>query len=64
MPRCWKPRLGAIRDLPQGGLVFTNFVDFDQLYGHRRDVPGYAAALEEFDRQLPAADGALAAMAT
>jgi phosphopentomutase len=45
--------LGAMADLPQGGLVFTNFVDFDQLYGHRRDVPGYAAALEEFDRQLP-----------
>jgi phosphopentomutase len=45
--------LCAIRDLPDGGLVFTNFVDFDQLYGHRRDVPGYAAALEEFDRQLP-----------
>ena len=36
-----------------GDLVFTNFVDFDQLYGHRRDVPGYAAALEAFDRRLP-----------
>jgi len=31
----------------------TNFVDFDTLYGHRRDVPGYAAALERFDRLLP-----------
>jgi phosphopentomutase len=36
-----------------GALVFTNFVDFDQEYGHRRDVPGYAAALEAFDRRLP-----------
>ena len=34
-------------------LIFTNFVDFDMLYGHRRDVIGYAAALEELDRQLP-----------
>jgi phosphopentomutase len=38
-----------------GDLVFTNFVDFDMLYGHRRDVPGYAAALEHFDRRLPEA---------
>ena len=36
-----------------GDLIFTNFVDFDQLYGHRRDVAGYAAALEAFDRALP-----------
>jgi phosphopentomutase len=36
-----------------GDLVFTNFVDFDMLYGHRRDVAGYGAALEEFDRRLP-----------
>ncbi len=35
------------------GLVFTNLVDFDQLYGHRNDPRGYAAALEEFDRRLP-----------
>jgi phosphopentomutase len=39
-----------------GDLVFTNFVDFDMLYGHRRDVPGYAAALEAFDRRLPEVD--------
>ncbi|WP_057464184.1 phosphopentomutase [Pseudovibrio sp. POLY-S9] len=36
-----------------GDLVFSNFVDFDMLYGHRRDVPGYAAALEHFDKRLP-----------
>lgn len=34
-------------------LVFTNFVDFDTLFGHRRDVAGYAAALEAFDARLP-----------
>ncbi len=34
------------------GLLFTNLVDFDMLYGHRRDVAGYARALEEFDRWL------------
>ena len=35
------------------GLLFTNLVDTDMLYGHRRNVPGFAAALEEFDRKLP-----------
>lgn len=35
------------------GFVFTNLVDFDALYGHRNDVPGYAGALEAFDRRLP-----------
>lgn len=35
------------------GLIFTNLVDFDMLYGHRNDVKGYAAALEEFDSRLP-----------
>lgn len=43
----------AIKEIPEGGLVFSNFVDFDMLYGHRRDVPGYAAALEAFDERLP-----------
>jgi len=38
---------------PDGSLVFVNFVDFDMLYGHRRDVPGYAGALEAFDRRIP-----------
>lgn len=45
--------LKAMDEAQAGDLVFTNFVDFDQLYGHRRDVPGYAAALERFDAQLP-----------
>jgi len=35
------------------GLIFSNLVDFDMLYGHRRDVEGYARALEAFDAQLP-----------
>ncbi|WP_262695803.1 phosphopentomutase [Kordiimonas aquimaris] len=36
-----------------GSLTFINFVDFDQTYGHRRNVAGYAAALEYFDARLP-----------
>ena len=35
------------------GLIFTNLVDFDTLYGHRNDVPGYAANLEAFDARIP-----------
>jgi phosphopentomutase len=50
----------AMRDTP-GGLLFANIVDFDVLYGHRNDVPGYAANLERFDdrlrRLLPALRG-------
>lgn len=45
--------LKAAKDAKDGDLVFTNFVDFDMLYGHRRDVPGYAAALEALDAKLP-----------
>ncbi len=45
--------IDAIADAGDGDLVFTNFVDFDMLYGHRRDVAGYAAALEHFDGRLP-----------
>jgi phosphopentomutase len=37
----------------KSGLIFTNLVDFDMLFGHRRDVIGYARCLEEFDRQVP-----------
>ncbi len=45
--------LKVMDEAGEGDLVFTNFVDFDMLYGHRRDVAGYAAALEAFDRRLP-----------
>ena len=36
-----------------GDLIFANFVEFDTLYGHRRDLAGYARALESFDKKLP-----------
>ena len=42
--------MGAAQDR---SIVFANFVDFDTLYGHRRNVEGYAGALEAFDRRLP-----------
>lgn len=35
------------------GLIFTNLVDFDSKYGHRRDAAGYGKAIEEFDARLP-----------
>lgn len=41
------------------GLVFSNLVDFDMLYGHRRDVEGYARALEHFDSRLPEIEAAM-----
>lgn len=40
-------------DTQDGGLIFSNLVDFDTLYGHRRDPVGYARALEAFDARLP-----------
>lgn len=44
---------------PDGSITFANFVDFDQSFGHRRDIPGYANALEEFDARIPALLAAL-----
>jgi phosphopentomutase len=41
------------------GLIFSNLVDFDMLYGHRRDVEGYANALEHFDKRLPEIQNAM-----
>jgi len=43
----------AVKTAPDRSLVFSNFVDFDMKYGHRRDVAGYAHALEQFDARLP-----------
>ena len=43
----------AVRDAGDRSIVFTNFVDFDMLYGHRRDIDGYAGALEYLDGRLP-----------
>lgn len=45
--------LAAVRVGGDRTLVLANFVDFDTLYGHRRDVDGYAAAIEAFDAALP-----------
>ena len=56
---CLDAALDGLRDLPEGGLVFTNPVDFDTDFGHRRDVAGYAAALERFDARVPEIGAAL-----
>jgi phosphopentomutase len=50
--------LDAMKEF-DAGLIWVNLVDFDQQYGHRNDVEGYAAAIEEFDRWLPAFRSAL-----
>ena len=50
--------LHALRNTGRG-LIFTNLVDFDMLYGHRNDVEGYARSLEEFDARLPEIQGAM-----
>jgi phosphopentomutase len=49
----------ALQDAATRGLIFTNLVDFDMLYGHRRDVEGYARALEHFDARLPEIEAAM-----
>src|SRR5436853_2622752 len=41
------------------GLIFSNLVDFDMLYGHRRDTEGYARALEHFDSRWPEIEAAM-----
>lgn len=43
--------MAALRERP-AGLIFSNLVDFDMLFGHRKDVEGFARSLEEFDRML------------
>jgi phosphopentomutase len=50
--------LRALRD-DSRGLIFSNLVDFDMLYGHRRDTEGYARALEHFDTRLPEIESAM-----
>ena len=51
--------LDAIRQSGGDTFVWTNLVDFDELFGHRNDPAGYAAALEAFDAALPALEAAL-----
>jgi phosphopentomutase len=50
--------IAALRDSSRG-LIFSNLVDFDMLYGHRRDTEGYAKALEHFDSRLPEIEEAM-----
>ena len=45
--------LQTVARAPNGALVFANFSDLDTLYGHRRNLAGYAAALEAIDRRIP-----------
>jgi phosphopentomutase len=51
--------LDALGATPDGGLILVNLVDFDTEWGHRRDVPGYAACLEAFDARLSEIEGAM-----
>lgn len=53
--------LAVTENLGNGGLLFANFVDFDTEFGHRRDVAGYAAALEALDARIPELLGRLRA---
>lgn len=56
-PALWHETLAAMNhpstSTDPRSIIMTNFVDFDALYGHRRDIIGYGKALEEFDRHLP-----------
>jgi phosphopentomutase len=53
LPQLFDKTLEAMEMADDRALIMTNFVDFDSEYGHRRDVPGYAAALEYFDSRIP-----------
>lgn len=48
----WDLTLNEIKTAPEDSLIFTNFEDFDMLWGHRRDIKGYAKGLEYFDSRL------------
>lgn len=49
----WDVTLQEVKNAPGNSIVFTNFVDFDMTWGHRRDVEGYKNGLEYFDSRLP-----------
>nr|WP_086940973.1 phosphopentomutase [Thaumasiovibrio occultus] len=53
IPALFDATLTQMDEAGDSTIIFTNFVDFDSAYGHRRDVAGYAAALEYFDSRLP-----------
>jgi phosphopentomutase len=57
----WDATLAAMRNTSGRAIIMANFVDFDSSYGHRRDIAGYARALEEFDSRLPEVMAALQA---
>ncbi len=52
-PACMDSMIEFMKKDYWRGLLFVNLVDTDMKYGHRNDVPGFAAALEEFDKRLP-----------
>lgn len=52
-PALWDALLSELPKLQDGGFLMINFVDFDMLFGHRRDPVGYGKALMEFDARLP-----------
>lgn len=45
--------INSLKNIRNDALIFSNFVDFDMLYGHRNDISGYRKAIEEFDSILP-----------
>jgi len=49
---CMDLTLGAMDEI-KNGLIFANFVEFDMVWGHRNDVQGFKAGLEELDKRLP-----------
>lgn len=53
-PALWDVTLAEMPKLKDGGFLMVNFVDFDMLYGHRRNPLGYGTASQEFDARLPA----------
>lgn len=55
----WDKTLAEVKSAPDNSIIFTNFVDFDMLWGHRRDISGYKIGLEYFDTRLPELDNLL-----
>lgn len=56
----WDKTLEETKNLKGDGIIFTNFVDFDMNWGHRRDIKGYAEGLMYFDTRLPEIEDLLA----
>lgn len=52
-PALFSAFIEEAKTAPDHSITFVNLVDFDMVYGHRRDIPGYAKALEDFDSWLP-----------